>query len=434
MITIKEVQSASNIIDGLKIALNKQPNAKILKKWLNLLEGTVSFIDFFTWVQQQKQLTYLCIDTTGRCDLNCKMTCYYHPEINANLPTVDENQLKRAIEEAQQYLNMKVLAFAGKEPFLNPKLLFSLIEFAGTLKKQSFPFVVGIVTNGRNVHRHWEILESYSDNSFLDFLDISIDSGFENQHDLFRGLNGTFNLAVNALKQSQNRLKKTIVSANSILRPDNHDGLLLFIRESAPFNKYFAITPILPPPYSLLESINIDDLSYFLDDLILLLNQELSMASIEIRLIFGNAVFLFDLAQRGFFSWSNIKEDSVGQCYIQLDIAKNKLLINCSVIPEYGWRIGRIAYDGSYLAHAHFLQTPQPSKYAAGNINDESILNLYEKGKGSGSFFCKLVRSREEHKCETRPCWKSCFGGWNGAEINMLTNHSPKEKLTYCAK
>ena len=431
MILTKKVSFASDIIDGLKIALNNQPKAKMLKKWLELSEGTISFVDFFNWAQHERQLTYLCIDTSIRCDLTCKGTCYYHQGINTSLPSVSDKHLKKAIEEALQYLNTKVVVFAGKEPFLNPKLLFSLIEFAGTKKKQGFPFFVGITTNGRKVHRYWENLEFYSDNGFLDFLDISIDSGFEKQHDLFRGLNGTFKLAKDALIQSKSRLKKTGVSSCSILRPDNHDGVILLIKEFSSFNKKFVITPIIPQIDSLL-SISIDYLSYFLENLIALLGRELAGASVEIRLIFSNAIFLFDLAQRGFFSWGDVKEDNTGQCWIQLDIAGNELLLSCSVIPEYGWRIGRITYDGSYLAHAHYLQTPQYSQYAVGNIKDESIQELYEKGKGDGSSFHDLVKSRQEHQCKSKPCWESCFGGWNGSEINMLTNHSFNEKIIYC--
>jgi MoaA/NifB/PqqE/SkfB family radical SAM enzyme len=433
MISTKKVSFASDIIDGLKIALNNQPKAKILKKWLELSEGTISFDDFFNWVQQERQLTYLCIDTTGKCNLTCKDTCYYHPEIDTSLPTANEKQLKKAIEESLQYLNTKVIAFAGKEPFLNSKLLFNLIDFAGTLKKQGFSFLVGITTNGRNVHKYWENLEFYSDNGFLDFLDISIDSGFENQHDLFRGLNGTFNLAKDALIQAKSRLKRTGVSSCSILRPDNYDGVILLIKEFSSFNKNFVITPIVPQIDSLL-SLSIDNLSYFLEDLIVLLGRELAGASVEIRLFFPNAIFLFDLAQRGFFSWGDIKEDNAGQCWIPLDIAGNKISLSCSVIPEHGWRIGRITYDGFYLAHAHFLQTQQYSQYAVGNIKDGSILELYEKGKGYGSLFYDLVKSRQEHQCQSKPCWESCFGGWNGSEINMLTNHSLNEKIIYCKK
>lgn len=433
MISTKKVLFASDIIDGLKIALKNQPKAKILKKWLELSEGTISFDDFFNWVQQVRQLTFLCIDTSIRCDLTCKDTCYYHHGIDTNIPAVNEKQLKQAIEESLQHLNTKVVAFAGKEPFLNPRLLFNLIDFTGTLKEQGFPFFVGITTNGRNVHRHWDSLELFSDKGFLDFLDISIDSGFEKQHDLFRGLNGTFKLAKDALVQSKSRLKKTEVSSCSILRPDNHDGVILLIKEFSSFNKKFVITPIIPQIDSLL-SLGIDYLGYFLEDLIALLGKELAGASVEIRLIFSNAIFLFDLAQRGFFSWGDVKEDNAGQCWIPLDIAGNKISLSCSVIPEYGWGIGRIIYDGSYLAHAHYLQTPQYSKYAVGNIKDESILELYEKGKGSGSFFHDLVKSRQVHQCKSKPCWESCFGGWNGSEINVLTNHSLNEKIIYCKK
>ena len=137
----------------------------------------------------------------------------------------------------------------------------------------------------------------------------------------------------------------------------------------------------------------------------------------------------------GFFNWDQIREDSNSTLYVDCEVGGNTLTITCELFPLQAWRLARITYTGAYLAHMHFLQAPDPDRFATGNLGTESIGSLFDRAMDPSSFFGQIVLSRASHECLGRPCWLNCFGGWNGAENAFLEKgRKVSEQPRLCTK
>jgi len=425
------VSTSDATIEGLRAALEVQSDAPTLRAWLGLASGELSFDEYYNGELSRRWLPFLTVDTTGACDLVCRDMCYYHPKIVTTRKPAPETALRDAIRDTQRELGLKALVFSGKEPFLNAELLFALSEYAASIKKGDF--VVGAVTNGRHVARHWDVLSSLAAKNGLDFLDISIDSGFAEQHDAIRGVEGTFARAFSAVEESAARLGGVRISVSSVLREDNAAGILELIRRAAGCTPYFNIQPIQPPPFAVTKPLSLSELFAFVRSLATCLESELAGRGLEI-LVALHGLYVHEAVRQGFFRWEDLRENADGQTYAIKQVSGNCIVFNAAVLPEYGWRQARITYTGAYLAYAHFLQTPDPEKFAIGYVQEEPILALYERAKQEGGHAHQLLQARRCHDCLGRPCWTSCFGGWTASENSILTNHSLEAKPALCLK
>jgi MoaA/NifB/PqqE/SkfB family radical SAM enzyme len=418
------------IIFGLGEALVQNPGAETLRTWRDLLTGDLSWDGFHARSLEERKLTYLTIDTTAACDLTCPGMCYYHPDIKLNVPQVSESRLFVAIETAFRELDLRDLIVVGKEPFLNPQRLFAILDFATGVKTPGAR--VGLVTNGRNVARHLPDLQARSDAGSLDFMDFSIDSGFEAEHDAIRGVPGTFAKAFSAISECTKTLGSTRVGVTSVIREKNQAGLIELLRRGCVASiRNFCFVPIQPPPFTITPALRANDLVSFFAEVWLMLENEMAGAGLEV-LASLNGLTLLECAQRGFLKWEDFEEDEFGQIYCIRRIAGNTMIFNFAVIPDYGHRLARITHKGDYLAHAHFLQTPDPSAYAVGNIESENIEVLHHRAKEK--YFLQIIQSRKHHACSDKPCWGNCFGGWTIAEHSFLNGQSLVEKPRLCLK
>lgn len=405
--------NARAVFEGLSLAAAAEPNSFLLPLWAGLVQGTTTFGDFLSAVRARRRLTYLTIDTTGACDLQCTGMCYYNPDISLQRPLVSETHLAQAIQDAARELSMHVLAFAGKEPFLNHVRLFSLMRVAGSIPDREFS--IGIVTNGRHIARHADSLSAAVEDKCLDYIDVSIDTANAAAHDLFRGLDGTHERAVSAVHWLNAELPDVRTTVVSVLRWDNQQGILDLIQALAPRNAHYQLQPIQPPPYSTIQPFPADHIIRFLTALVEALSGPLAGAKIHVSIeLLG--IYLLEAVQAGFFSWSDLREDENSTLYVERSIGGNTLVITCELFPLQAWRLARITYTGAYLAHMHFLQSPDPDQYAVGHVGQESITTLFDRAMDPLSHFGQVLQSRSGHDCMGRPCWSNCFGGWNGAE------------------
>ena len=420
-----------HVAEGLSLAASSQPHAPVLQAWSALANGQVTFTEFGKWVERRDELTFLTIDTTGVCDLLCSGMCYYHPEIDRRKGFAPEDSLKRAIQDSVERLRLKSLVFAGKEPFLNPRRLFNLLDFVDPRSKRNFQ--TGIVTNGRHIRRFWAELESIVAADRLDFIDVSIDSGYAAQHDEIRGVEGTFERAFAATQQIASRFPDLRLTIPSVLRHDNVEGILELIRLASEHASNFQVQPIQPPPYSSIRPLSADFVVDFLHKVTGFLRNELRGRNIEVSVeLLG--IYLMEVAQAGFFSWSDLREDEHGTVYAESVIDGNRLVLTCDCLPLQAWRLARITYEGAYLAHMHFLQTTDRSSFLVGYVQDEPITQLFKRALAQGSHFQNIVDSRAGHDCRSRPCWNNCFGGWNGAENAFLTGLPLNRQPQLCTK
>jgi MoaA/NifB/PqqE/SkfB family radical SAM enzyme len=419
------------VAEGLKAAALSQPYSPVLHAWSALAAGDITFSEFGAWVERRDELTFLTIDTTGVCDLVCSNMCYYHPDIDRSKGFAPEDSLKQAIRDSVEHLNLRSLVFAGKEPFLNPRRLFNLLDYAGLEAERSFQ--TGVVTNGRYVRRFWREVETLVTGCRLDFIDVSIDSGYAAQHDEIRGVQGTFDLAFAATEQIAKSFPEVRLTIPSVLRADNGQGVIELIRLASYHARNFQIQPIQPPPYSGMRPLSADYVVDFLKALMVTLRDELGGRGIEISVeLLG--IYLMEAVEAGLFDWPDLREDEHGTIYVEAEIEGNRLLLTCDCLPLQAWRLARITYEGAYLAHMHFLQTADRTPFIVGYVQDEPITRLFKKALATGSHFRKVVDSRAEHNCRLRPCWNNCFGGWNGAETEFLTGLPLNRQPRLCTK
>jgi MoaA/NifB/PqqE/SkfB family radical SAM enzyme len=395
------------------------------------LSGRLSFADYFEQMASRDELTCLTVDTTGACDLTCAGMCYYHPDIPLRRRETPFESLTSAIKEAVRLLDLKTLVIAGKEPFLNPRRLFAILEEAGSRGSRSY--LVGLITNGRHIHRHWDQLEQAASSGWIDFLDVSIDSGFPEQHDAIRGASGTYDLASAAVRAAATSLHAVRTSICSILRPDNPAGILELLRKQSDVIQRFWIFPVQPPPFSAMPPLAGRFVSSFLRSLLTILAEELRDREMQVMVPL-QGLYLSEAVEEGLFDWCDLREDEVGACYAAIPAGRNCLFIQCSVLPEQAWKLARITYAGDYLAQLHFLQSPDPSHHAIGNIAEEPIQELYERSKTQGGVLHRLSKAREKHECRQWACWAHCFGGWSVAEQSLLDGTSVDKKPRLCTK
>lgn len=418
--------------EGLRHAASRNPSAFLLPFWASLTDGTCRFEDFAAAVRARRTLSYLTIDTTGACDLKCAGMCYYNPAISLGRPAVGEAALVGAIQEAARNLDLRVLAFAGKEPFLNASRLFRLMAEAAQIPDRAF--LVGIVSNGRHVAAHADALLRANDAGQLDYIDISIDSADPSEHDLIRGVSGTHDRATATVRWLNRELPNVTTSVVSVLRGHNAPGLLDLPNHFAGVNTHYQIQPIQPPPGSPLLPLSPDYIVQFLGQLHDSLAGPLAGRGIHVSIeLLG--IYLLEAVRAGFFKWSELQEDTNCTVYAERKIGGNTLVITCELFPLQAWRLARITYTGAYLAHMHFLQASDPDQFAVGFVDREPLGTLFDRAMADSSHFDQIIKTRRGHDCTERPCWGNCFGGWNGAENAFLENgRKPCEQPRLCIK
>lgn len=408
----------SDLLLSLESAVCAQPEATTLRRWLGLASGNLSIAEFYRLVREDRQLSYLTIDVNTVCDLTCEGMCYYHPAIDKRKGQVPDDIIKTALNEAEQSLGLQTLVIAGKEPFLNPKKLFALLELAGPAQNRTY--TAGTITNGRHLFRHWAELRRLARSGCLDFLDISLDSGIASQHDRFRGRAGTFELAFDALRDAAQHLEGVRVGISSVFRGDNEEGILTLLRKASQWTRHFFVTPMQPPPFSNLPPLPPKAVTGFFARLRSELQKLESESDLEITVLLPG-IYVYDAATERLFEWDDLQEGAGGAIYAPSLAGKHTILYTLGVLPEQAWRVARITSSGAYLGHLHFMQTATPESYACGFIQNESIVALYEKSIDFGSPFHSILETRQHHHCRSRECWPTCFGGWSAAENSLLT-------------
>jgi hypothetical protein len=416
----------------LRAASIAQPESGLLGWWAQLAEGTPGCWEGFRdYVRGRRVLNYLTLDTTGACDLTCAQMCYYNPAIDLQHREIDQAPIEKAIADAVEHLGLQTLVFAGKEPFLNPRRLFGLLSFCGPTGQRSYR--TGVITNGRHFERHWDSFSALAGRGCIDYLDISIDSADPAQHDLYRGVPGTWQKATSAAMRIRSDFPGIDLTIPSVLRKDNRQGILNLIEQSSPWCSLFQIQPIQPPPYSILPPLRAEYIVRFIDDLVDLLDTRLHGCGIRVSVeLIG--LYLLECQQHGFFAWDEIREDSNATLAAQAEVGGNQIVFQTEVFPLQAWKLARILYDGTYLAHMHFLQDANPRRLATGSLRELGIVELFERATGPGSYFDQIITSRAQHDCIRRPCWGNCFGLWNGAENSFVNNMPLSSQPALCQK
>jgi MoaA/NifB/PqqE/SkfB family radical SAM enzyme len=284
-----------------------------------------------------------------------------------------------------------------------------------------------MVSNGRNLKKQSNGLAEALEKTWLDFIDVSIDSADSAVHDLIRGLPGSWQMTMEGVRWLTGQWNEYPLSIVSTLRRDNYQSILPLIDLCSSFCRSYQIQPIQPPPYVVTRPLSVPFVTAFFENLLKALDGPLAGRGLRVGFeLYG--YYLYAFLQAGLIQASAIREDDEGQLHIALQMNGNTVMVQLEILPLQAWRLDRILYDGSYLGHMHFLQAADPYSMSVGRIQDESIVSLYSKSIAYGSHFHQIVESRSQHECKSRSCWSGCFGGWNGAE-NAFVHKRPRVSL-----
>ena len=160
------------------------------------------------YLREKHELKYLFWECTLNCNCHCKH-CGSHAGEKVLQDVVSTEEIKKAFYDISKNFNAKeiTIAITGGEPLLR-KDLFEVMKYASSLG-----FNWGMVTNGLLVTA--DIVKKSKD-AGMKTVDISID-GFEDVHDEFRNMPGSYKKAINAVKEASKVLSETF---RKVYEPD----------------------------------------------------------------------------------------------------------------------------------------------------------------------------------------------------------------------
>ncbi|MGG7178450.1 radical SAM/SPASM domain-containing protein [Clostridium paraputrificum] len=135
---------------------------------------------------------YVVLNITNKCNLKC-LHCFNNSPKSASLSSceLDDNEIIKLIEELGE---MKVanVCFSGGEPFIRKELLFRCLKILGRLNIRT-----SIVTNGTLIDKQTaEMLNVLG----VKEVQVSLDGSNEETHERLRQVKGSFNLALQGIK------------------------------------------------------------------------------------------------------------------------------------------------------------------------------------------------------------------------------------------
>ena len=174
------------------------------------------------WARQEvRPIVYLKLGVTYRCQLHCRHCCTgsYARDTRRELTT---EEVKDAIDQSYKPL---VIHFFGGEPTLRSDLI-ELIEYAS--ERAVFVF---FDTNGLLISRDYA---TRLRTSGLELLHVSIDSPIPEKHDEYRGMEGSFEKAVQAVRNALDAGLKCAISTYATresLENGEFEGMIRLGRE-----------------------------------------------------------------------------------------------------------------------------------------------------------------------------------------------------------
>jgi len=169
---------------------------------------------------------------TNKCNLRCKQ-CYQNSSDEGNELTLDEKfyVVDRIAESGAIYIN-----FAGGEPLLS-KDFFKVVEYS--INKG---LMVKILTNGTLITK--EVAKKFSEMG-IDLVVVSIDGAKKETHDKIRGVRGSYEKAIEGVKNCVKENIKTGIAMT--LNADNYQEVSELIQLSKNLGaKYFFVKPFIP--------------------------------------------------------------------------------------------------------------------------------------------------------------------------------------------
>lgn len=310
----------------------------------------------------------LSIYINNLCNLNCKHCSCGFPSGTQYLHSkeLSTTELVNFIDKNLSSQENSIVAFAGREPFFNNKILDVLQELDKLVGKGS-KFRYGIVSNGTRIQSYFSQLK---ENKHLNWVDISLD-GDEKTHDSIRG-EGVYNKAVKSLKELINKKIVNYVGISTCCHKDNYKVLPTLFE-----NLYSEIglknICILPYVYTgkneeeFLSSKK--EFSEFFKKLID--NEVISRLPLTILFDFEwfTIPFVQELHEKGLFSIEDLKLDGEGTPYVIVKNGESKFYLKFTLLESNKFFL----FPDGYFGTMFLTETKNYWKLATCNIREGEI-------------------------------------------------------------
>ncbi|MCL1965748.1 MAG: radical SAM protein [Candidatus Bathyarchaeota archaeon] len=189
-------------------------------------DGVCSFylkLAYSPAAQQKERFVPLILswNVTRECNLNCSH-CYINAADRKLENELTTEEGKRLIDQICE-VSHPLLVLSGGEPILRADI-YELIKYGS-----SKGLKMGLGSNGSLID---DVVAKKLKNAGITTVSISIDSHIASQHDNFRGVEGSWEKAVNAIKVLRDN--NVLVQVNTTLTHDNYDQIddIMYISES----------------------------------------------------------------------------------------------------------------------------------------------------------------------------------------------------------
>jgi radical SAM protein with 4Fe4S-binding SPASM domain len=382
----KDLEHSKEYIDVLVNSIINSFNSQFAVYWREeKLESPTDFRFLHgnpSNLKRDRQLSaplFVIWEITGACNLRCKHCLSDSGKLHSNeLNTLEAKKLIDTLEM------MKVfnISFSGGEPLIRPDI-FELLEYASQKR-----IGIDLLTNGALITK--ETIDRL-ENTNIFHLQVSID-GIGKTHDNFRGIKGSYERAVNAIKLLRDANYGVAIS--SAVTKQNIDEIPKIIDMADDLGAYSYKTTFFMPTGRGKD--NVDDLILTPRDV-----KKFTFMMIEKKKEIGDKI--------------NI---SCETDYPWLVESTDKEIFN-SLKTEDSSKIGCTAGNSSFYITPDGKITPCPflRKFVAGDIRIKDVKEIWDNSPAF-DIFRNITRGDLKGKCSgCKYLGISCYGGCRAAAL-----------------
>lgn len=381
----------------------------VVRLWRDLGEGRVSGIEAFETFRASAHPVQVEVGIGNKCGQSCPR-CFlsYGPGNSMERELVALDRLIGITDEFIEAFGTRIVSVVDRDALTFGR---SVPYFSNLARhRQRIPdLVFGGVTNGLFIDAFADELESIH----LTYLDVSLD-GLRDEHDAQRGA-GAFDRTVANIRLAQERQLADRILVAPTLDAENGPTIIALIEQLATEEgvRWFDMGPLMAVKTQH-RQLGPDDVPRFLEQLCdRLAGIELDH---EVTVIFEIcaycAAFIPGLIHHGWLRPEELRQDRYEHLYQEIQLnASTKLVLRPELIPDYFRHTVRISADGFVVGGCELLSVRDYAAKSVGNIQDESVGELYQRALRVGSPFYHMMRAYDHSACRGKSCFRHCLGG-----------------------
>lgn len=334
----------------------------------------------------------LSVYINNLCNLRCKHCSFGFPSGNQYLHSeeLSADELVNFIDKNFSNQENSIIAFAGREPFFNDKII-GVLEKLNKLVENGSKFRYGVVSNGTLIKKYFPFLK---ENKNLNWIDISLD-GDEKTHDFIRG-QGVYQKAIESLGELLNNKIVRYSGISTCCHKGNYSILPELFEK---LYKEINLTNICLLPYVYTGTNNKKFLSSkkeFVEFYKKLMNHE-KLSELPINILWDfewfTIPFVQELYKKNLFSIDDLKLDKEKTPYILLKKGKMNICLKFTMLEFDRFLLSSDGYFGTMF----ILEDPNYWKFSVCNIRDCKITDGVLR-KTLEIQFEHINRNLEQHK------------------------------------